>query len=112
MLHTTNPEVKPVVINRKMVLAALNDPNFVRLLPPFLAVRALVQKVKAEGKTLNDCSGCKARKTASSIYAQFVRVINTLSDPQLQTLKQYLGVGRLMINRRVENTGKLEVKLI
>ena len=104
---------QPVIITRRMMLQALGDPRFIALLPMFGSAKALLNEAtKGEPARARGCAGCKGRRIAQSVWSHFMDTLLKLSTEQLMILKQYFCIDRLMLNRRVGNTGQLEVKIL
>jgi len=109
----SNSASQPVIVTRRMMLQALADPRFVTLLPAFGSSKALLNQV-TNGKPVRakGCAGCRGKRIAQSVWGQFVSVMLKLPPGQLTIFKQYFCIDRLMINRRIGNTGQLEVKIL
>lgn len=100
----------PVVVNRSMVLRALEDPSFFAALPQYAMLKSKLKMMGANEPT--GCRGCRGRAVAQNILADFLRVTSILQGEDLNKLKRYFGVEKLMYSSHNPRTGGYESKII
>lgn len=101
---------RPVLLTRTMILSALKDDAFFRSVPEFSTLKPKLQTMGAQ--VSSGCAGCRGRKIAKNIMADFMSVLSVLDDMAIGRLKAYFGIPRLMFSVHDPATGAYRTKVI
>lgn len=99
---------RPVILQASHVRNAIADPNFYAIMPEFLPLKRKVEALHMDlGK---GCSTCAKRRAMDTTSADFVSILNSLSQDGLVRLKKYIGAGRLLIRAVDPKSGVFVMK--
>lgn len=79
------------------ITKALSDAKFFEQMPEFASLKVKMETMKANQK--KGCVPCRARRIISSVNADFMRIVPTLSDQAKERLKKYYGVDTIKYNK-------------
>lgn len=104
-----NNEDKPELITRSMIVSALQDDAFFKLIPQFTMLKP---KLKVMSIETGGCKTCRQKTSAANIMTDFLHILSILNTDSVEKLKKYFNVDRLMYNAHNPKTGAYETKII
>lgn len=103
-------DISPTLITRSMIMGALKDDAFYKCMPEFSTLKP---KLSTMGVKLGGgCSGCRERKVAQNIMADFLSVLGVLSADSVARLKGYFGIQKLMYSLHNPKSGAYVTKIV
>ena len=81
---------RTIVLGGSEAAAAVSDENFFRMMPEFSVLRVKMATMRANSK--KGCTPCRKRREVASVSADFMSIVDTLSDDGRARLKKYFGV--------------------
>ena len=85
---------------------ALSDSTFFEKVPEFASLKVKMDAMRTNSK--KGCAPCQARRMISSVNADFMRMLPTLTDDGKERLKKYFGVDTIKYNKVNRIARKIE----
>lgn len=97
-----------ILLGTEEIRRCLQDQNFFLSLPEFLPIKKKIETMnnaKASG-----CSVCKMRRIASSVSADFLHILGSISDDAKDRIKKYFGTSNILYNRYDKDTNEIRTE--